>query len=189
MKPKDRLFKKLCKTIKACHKCPGMNKKYATENAPGYGNIRSKVMLIGQSLCGPCMESQIPFTGGSGMILDKVFKRLGVKKKDLFTTNVVHCHPCKNRVSTQEEIDNCISYLYEEICIVRPRLIVTLGRDAMNSILHGHGKWNKLGHTLIQAKRYSIYPAYHPAYHYRRSGKKETQEYILDLARVIKGFM
>ena len=81
--------------IKSCRLCEGLNSvELGTLNAPGYGNKNSKVVLIGQSLCGkPCIEAQTPFTGGSGKLLDEAFQVAGVSKKDIYITNVVKCHP------------------------------------------------------------------------------------------------
>lgn len=116
--------------IKSCRRCAGMNIEGVTASAPGYGCLTSPVALVGQSLCEKCMGTQIPFTEGSGDLIDKGIKRAGREKKDLFISNAVHCHPPKNRASHQHEIVNCAPYLHRELEIVRPRLVITLGRDS-----------------------------------------------------------
>jgi uracil-DNA glycosylase len=63
--------------IKACRSCDGMNIRGVTQAAPGYGSLRSPVVIVGQSLCEPCMKTQIPFTGGSGRFLDDSLARAG----------------------------------------------------------------------------------------------------------------
>lgn len=55
--------------IRACTRCPGMNIENFTQAAPGFGSLRSPVVIVGQSLCGPCMKRQEPFVGGSGTLL------------------------------------------------------------------------------------------------------------------------
>jgi uracil-DNA glycosylase family 4 len=126
----DRRMAVLKASIKMCGRCSGMNIPGFTQAAPGYGSERSPVAVVGQSLCGPCMKTQIPFSGGSGLLLDRVFERVGVAKKDLFITNVVHCHPPDNRPSLPEEIANCSPYLRRELDIVKPVLVIGLGQDA-----------------------------------------------------------
>lgn len=116
--------------IRDCRRCEGMNIEGVTASAPGHGSLNSPVALVGQSLCQKCMESQIPFTGGSGELIDDSIKRAGLEKEDLFISNAVHCHPPKNRASHQHEIVNCTAFLHREFEIVRPRLVITLGRDA-----------------------------------------------------------
>ena len=148
-----------------------------TENAPGFGNIESPVMIIGQSLCTLCMKTQIPFTGGSGLILDKIFELAGVKKEDLFITNLVHCHPPKNRPSTVDEIINCRPFVYSEIDIVNPLLIIGLGSEVKNNLF----SWNARNANCMAygMDYYHINGAfqgrhtcfvYHPAYVDRQGG-------------------
>jgi DNA polymerase len=107
-----------------------MNVKNQTQSAPGFGSVRSPVVIVGQSLCEPCMAKQEPFLGGSGELLDASFERADIPKKSLYITNVVHCHPRDNVKSQREWIRNCTPYLHEELQIVQPKLIIGLGRDA-----------------------------------------------------------
>ncbi|WP_081652246.1 uracil-DNA glycosylase family protein [Mycobacterium marinum] len=116
--------------IKTCRRCEGMNRPLETESAPGWGNLDSPVAIVGQSLCEQCMEPQEPFYEGSGSLLNRTFARLPIAKDQLFITNAVHCHPPKNRESHTHEIANCSSYLYRELDIVRPSLVIGLGDDA-----------------------------------------------------------
>lgn len=116
--------------IANCRRCDGMNIPGVTACAPGYGCLTSPVALVGQSLCEKCMDSQIPFTEGSGDRIDEGIALAGLTKKQVFISNAVHCHPPKNRASNQHEIVNCAPFLHRELEIVRPRLVITLGRDA-----------------------------------------------------------
>lgn len=117
--------------IRRCHHCEGMNVHDQTQASPGYGSPSSPVVVVGQSLCGkPCMRAQIPFTGGSGRFLNLGLERAGLAKHDIFTTNVVHCHPPGNRSSLPHEIQNCRPYLLRELAIIQPRLVIGLGKDA-----------------------------------------------------------
>ena len=131
---RQRRIKALNARIKACQRCPGLNIPRETESAPGYGSVYSPVVIVGQSLCHQCMESQIPFTGGSGRFIDDALKRARIAKDQVFITNVVHCHPHDyprdNRPSHPHEIENCTPYLHSELDIVAPRLIIGLGQDA-----------------------------------------------------------
>nr|ACA50942.1 glycosylase [Mycobacterium marinum DL240490] len=124
----------LAAQIVACERCEGLNIPGKTQAAPGYGSVRSPVAIVGQSLCRQCMKSQVPFTGGSGRFLDAAFNLAGIAKKQVFITNVVHCHPPDNRPSHSHEIENCSPYLHRELEIVDPRLIIGLGRDAKGTL-------------------------------------------------------
>jgi len=116
--------------IKSCRRCVGMNIEHVTASAPGYGSLSSPVALVGQSLCEKCMESQIPFTGGSGELIGRSIELAGREKGDVFISNAVQGHPPRNRPSHEHEIVNCSAFLHRELDIVRPRLVITLGRDA-----------------------------------------------------------
>jgi uracil-DNA glycosylase len=83
--------------IAACRRCQGLNEPHVTGSAPGYGSLSSPVALVGQSLCEKCMETQVPFTGGSGRLIDDALALAGMPKNSIFITNVVHCHPPGNR--------------------------------------------------------------------------------------------
>lgn len=112
-----------------------MNIPRVTASVPGYGCLTSPVALVGQSLCRKCMETRIPFTEGSGVLIDKsidvaAIELTGLGKDDLFISNAVHCHPPKDRASHEHELVNCSPFLHRELEIVRPRLVITLGRDA-----------------------------------------------------------
>jgi DNA polymerase len=118
--------------ITACRRCKGMNRRGVTQAAPGFGSVRSPVVIVGQSLCRPCMKTQILFTGGSGKLLDEILESAGIEKEkgEVFITNVVHCHPPKNRKSLPIWIEKCTPYLHRELEIVEPKLVIGLGRDA-----------------------------------------------------------
>lgn len=172
--------------IKSCDLCDGLNsEKLGTQNAPGYGNRNSKVVLIGQSLCGkPCIEAQIPFTGGSGKLLDKAFQNAGINKRDIYITNVVKCHPPNNRKSTEHEISNCSPYLKQELKWIAPLHIICLGKDAWAffnaSISSPCEKEVKMYGGITK-----IHFVYHPSY-IKRKPQKDQETYINTIANIIR---
>lgn len=127
---KGRQYHRLCQRIRCCDSCPGMNIGRVTESCVGWGNLNADVMFVGQSLHEPGMYSQIPFIGGSGLIIDAALRLSKIDRHDCFWTNAVKCHPERNRASTEEEKESCWEYLAEEIRIVQPRIVVALGKDA-----------------------------------------------------------
>ena len=131
---REDLMVQVRKRIKHCHNCDGMNEPGRTESAPGYGSLVSPVVLVGQSLCNECMETGIPFTGGSGRYIDRALELAGREKSEVFTTNLVHCHPEADRPSTPHEIENCRVYLHDELAIIKPVLVIGLGVQAENEL-------------------------------------------------------
>ncbi|ASL17283.1 MULTISPECIES: uracil-DNA glycosylase family protein [Mycobacterium avium complex (MAC)] len=120
--------------IAACWRCPRLNLPGITGSAPGDGDERSLVMVVGQSVCGPCMATGIPFTGGSGRFIDTALDRAGRRRAGLFVTNVVHCHPPNNRASKDYEKANCAWFLRRELALVQPLLMVGVGDDTHDSL-------------------------------------------------------
>lgn len=177
--------------IKQCYKCEGLNQEAsedteATLNAPGYGDINSKVVIIGQSLCGdPCINSQIPFTDGCGVLLDQAFKSLGIEKKQVYITNVVKCHPPKNRPSKANEKSNCSQYLVKELMLLSPKAIICLGGDARDHF-DKKAKLETEKTILFNGIKTEIYFLYHPSYIQNRCGKEKHQPYIDFLTEIIR---
>jgi len=187
-------WKQLNEEIKGCTRCPGLNIRGITENAVGYGDRQARVMFAGQSLCTQCMAQQEPFYKESGLLLEDIFEKVGKKKNDFFTTNVVHCHPMHNRTSTQDEISACSPFLKREILLVRPDLIVPLGRDAIERFV---GRFDSIKTVLYQkhyvklgGKSFLVRPAYHPAYFWRKGRySKETKQYVSGMAKLITPYL
>lgn len=127
-------MKALNAKIAKCKKCPGLNIKRFTENCSGWGDLNSPIFFVGQSLHEPGVLSGLPFILASGYCIDAALRLSSLLRKDVFMSNVVHCHPEKNRGSMAEEKDNCLKFLNTEIDIVQPKLIVALGNDAKEAL-------------------------------------------------------
>jgi len=182
----DKDWKQLNHAIKSCSLCDGLNvPALGTQNAPGYGSTKSKIIFIGQSLCGdPCINAQIPFTGGSGKLLDQAFEMAGIQKKDVFTTNVVKCHPPNNRKSQDHEIENCTPFLKKELAWISPKLIVCLGKDAwgyFNSHISSPCKKQIMLNGSITAVHFMSHPSY-----IKRKPKSKQEQYINSIAEIIE---
>jgi len=178
--------------VRMCRRCDGMNVPGETEAAPAYGDPASRVAFVGQSLCRPCMATQIPFTGGSGRFLDQAFVLAGVSKVDVFITNVVHCHPPANRRSLPDEIKACAPFLMRELALAPRRLIVALGRDASAAVrvLYASECFLPADFTfespvpLLDAGSTWVWEARHPSYILRQSSASR-HAYVRQVANAI----
>jgi len=139
-------FKNLNEDIKSCTKCNGLNLKRTTENCTGFGNWNARIVIVGQSLHEPGMDSTIPFIKNCGYALDAALRLSGLTRYDVFITNVVHCHPPRNRASTAGELENCRPYVLMEIELIKPELIVLLGNDAKELKNHLNKKQYQISH-------------------------------------------
>ena len=150
----------LAQQIAVCEKCQlHLSRK---KSVPGEGNIHSKILFIGE---GPGLnenETGRPFVGQAGNFLNELLSTAKLKRQDVFITNVVKCRPPANRDPLPEELTACSSFLDEQIRLIDPLVIVTLGRFSMGryfplariSSIHGKGHWVD-GRMIV--------PMFHPA--------------------------
>ena len=127
-------MKALAARITKCKRCEGLNIKRFTESTPGWGNLNASIFFVGQSLHEPGVSSGLPFIKGSGYSIDAALRLSGLLRKDVFFSNVIHCHPPQNKDTTPKEKENCLAYLFKEIEIVQPNLLVLLGNDAKQAV-------------------------------------------------------
>jgi uracil-DNA glycosylase family 4 len=179
------VLQKNARAIRQCSLCPGMNIPLVTQAAPGYGDPESPVVIVGQSLCGPCMASQVPFTGGCGRLIDSSLSLAGLEKHQVFVTNVVHCHPPENRRSLPQEIRNCSQFLRTELSAVEPSVIIGLGKDASSWLLNWAAPelllWSESASK--EKARAKLYLTLHPSYVLRQP-ETARRTYVLQLAKV-----
>ncbi|MDH5533715.1 MAG: uracil-DNA glycosylase [Candidatus Pacebacteria bacterium] len=157
----------------------------ASDIIPGEGTVHATVMLIGEAPGALEAIERRPFVGRSGQLLRKVITQLGLDFSDLYISNIIKVRPPENRDPSKKEIESYKLFLDEEIEIIDPLLIITLGRLSMNKFLpkvkisQVHGQihdieWN--------GKMRKILPMYHPAAALR--GTKVKNMFIDDFSRV-----
>lgn len=154
--------------IKICKRCPLW--KTRTNAVPGEGNEKAKIMFIGEA---PGRNEDLqgkPFVGAAGKVLDEMLASIGLQRSEVYITNVVKCRPPGNRDPLPSEIKACSPYLEKQIEIIKPKIIVTLGRFSMEwvfkrfgllktKISKAHGKIFEISHIFVEY----ILPLYHPA--------------------------
>ena len=140
-----------------CEKCELCRTR--TNVVFGVGNPDSKVMFIGE---GPGEQEDLsgePFVGRAGKLLDLMLDAVGLsREKDIYIANIVKCRPPKNRDPLPEEQEQCINWLREQVAIIRPKIIVCLGRIAAAKIINPdikitreHGQFVERGGVLMMA--------------------------------------
>ena len=151
----------LAQQISVCTKCELY--KGRTKAVPGEGPTHTEIMFIGEGPGASEDKQGRPFVGASGKFLDQLLAQAGVTRSEVWITNVVKCRPPGNRDPQMDEIETCTTnYLENQIKIVNPSIIVTLGRHSMSRFIPGakitqiHGQMQKIG------KRFII-PMFHPA--------------------------
>ena len=149
--------------IRSCKLC--RLSKTRTNAVPGFGKLKGvDIMLVGEA---PGRNEDLegkPFVGAGGKLLDELLSLAGLKREELFVTNIVKCRPPDNRKPLEDEIEICTSnYLERQIELLKPKLICTLGATALEYFtgrkrmgeFHGKLTRTRLGIALL--------PTYHPA--------------------------
>ena len=153
-----------------CKKCELCNSR--TKVVIGTGNKNAKIMFIGEGP-GADEDSQgIPFVGKAGQLMNKAFEGIGIKREDVYITNIVKCRPPQNRNPEKEEAQSCKEYLDAQIKLINPEIIILLGSVALKNILGeeygitaSRGKW-------FEKDGKKILPTFHPAALLRDETKK-----------------
>ena len=180
----DEPLKPLYETIADCPNCELA--KQRSQTVPGSGPITADLMFVGEAPGQREDEWGLPFVGRSGQFLDKLLSSIGLTRADVYVTNIVKCRPPKNRDPKEREITSCSDFLDQQVSLINPVVIATLGRfsmarwfpDARISRIHGQVK--RIG------CRYVV-PMYHPAAALRnnnlRSVMHDDFEKLLPLLR------
>ncbi len=129
----------------------------------GHGNAETQIVFVGEAPGQKEDETRIPFVGAAGQLMTTLLEREGLKREDIYITNVVKYRPPNNRDPEPIEKEQCMPWLKLELAIIKPKVIVPLGRHALGhflpkiTITNAHGKAFKINDAV------TVFPIYHPA--------------------------
>ena len=130
----------------------------------GSGNPKAELLFVGEAPGREEDEQGIPFVGAAGQLLSKIIEAMGLKREDVFIVNTVLCRPPDNRNPEPDEVAACRPFLREQIRLVAPRVIVTLGTFAAQAILETDEPISRLRGRWQAAHGARVMPTFHPAY-------------------------
>ena len=159
MQPVEKL-KKVAQEVSVCTQC---DLHYSRINAvPGEGPANAQIMFIGEGPGFHENQQGRPFVGAAGRFLEELLNDIGLKRTDVFITNIVKCRPPGNRDPEPEEIEACNQYLERQIQAINPKVIVTLGRYSMNRFLP-NAKISDIHGQAMNVKGRLVVAMFHPA--------------------------
>jgi uracil-DNA glycosylase family 4 len=162
----------LATQIRICVQCPLHATR--TKTVPGEGAPSARVMLIGEAPGREEDQRGQPFVGAAGRFLDEMLAGSGVDRRELFITNTVKCRPENNRPPRKREVDTCTSlYLFEQIELINPALIMVLGSVATKKLL-GVNSVNEVRGRVIEHNNRKYLAGYHPAASFYREDMAEN---------------
>jgi DNA polymerase len=148
----------------------------------GVGHPNADLMFVGEAPGGDEDIQGEPFVGRAGQLLTKIIEAIGMTRGDVYIANVIKCRPPSNRNPEPDEVERCEPFLFRQIDIVKPKVIVALGKFAAQSLLRTSDPITRIRGREYKYRSAILLPTYHPAYLLRNpSAKREVWE---DMKRV-----
>jgi uracil-DNA glycosylase len=168
--PQDVSLEAIRADIGDCIRCKLHEQR--TKIVFGEGNVNANLMFVGE---GPGADEDLsgrPFVGRAGQLLDKIIAAIGCKREDVYIANVVKCRPPGNRTPERDEVDTCEQFLFRQIALIRPKVIVALGSPAFQCLCRTKESISKARGKLRDWNGIKVMPTFHPAYLLRSPDKK-----------------
>lgn len=180
---KQELLNQLYAPYLKCKECP-LGFAGRTTVVFGEGNPDADIMIIGEA---PGAQEDLwgrPFVGRSGKLLDRIFQLVGLRREDIFISNIVKCRPPNNRKPLNVESGTCKNlFLLKQIEIIQPRVICTLGASALAGLVDQKIQMSAMRGIILDYKGSVLIPTYHPAYALRNP--KEFKTLTADIQQAV----
>src|SRR3954465_3061220 len=143
----------------------------------GVGNPHADLMFAGEAPGHDEDEQGIPFVGRAGQLLTKIIEAIGLTREDVYIANVIKCRPPQNRNPEQDEVETCEPFLFQQIDIIKPKVIVALGKFGAQTLLRTLDPISRLRGRVYDYRGAKLIPTFHPAYLLRNPpAKREVWE-------------
>jgi DNA polymerase len=153
----------------------------------GVGNPDAELMFVGEAPGGDEDIQGIPFVGRAGQLLTKIIEAIGLKREDVYIANVIKCRPPQNRNPEQDEVDTCEPFLFQQVDIIKPKVIVALGTFAARALLRTVDPISRLRGRVYAYRGAKLVPTFHPAYLLRNpASKREVWEDMKVVRELLK---
>lgn len=152
----------LAESLHDCQRCP-LAKLGRHQVVFGVGNPQAAVMFVGEAPGFHEDQKGEPFVGAAGQLLNELLESVGLSRADIYIANVIKCRPPNNRDPEPQEVDTCKPFLLQQIALIRPKLVCSLGNWATQTLLE-----RKVGITRVRGqafymKEFVLFPLLHPA--------------------------
>jgi uracil-DNA glycosylase len=143
----------------------------------GVGNPDADLMFVGEAPGADEDIQGIPFVGRAGQLLTKIIEAINLTRDDVYIANVIKCRPPQNRNPEPDEVDTCEPFLFQQIDVIKPKVIVALGTFAARALLRTLDPISRLRGRVYEYRGAKLIPTFHPAYLLRNpSSKREVWE-------------
>jgi len=160
--------------INQCQKCP--LGKTRTKFVFGVGNPAADIVFVGEAPGADEDAQGEPFVGRAGKFLTETLRKIGLEREEVYICNILKCRPPNNRDPLPQEVEKCEPYLLKQLSLIKPRIIVALGRIAGNTLLRKNETLTNLRKNIYNYYEIPLFITYHPAAILRNMGLKTTFE-------------
>jgi uracil-DNA glycosylase family 4 len=151
----------LVPVIEACRKCQlGHTRQHSV---PGEGSAQAGLVVVGEAPGATEDDTGRPFVGRAGQLLNDILKAIELKREDVFICNVLKCRPPGNRDPEPLEVAACSPYLHRQLELIRPRVILAMGKPAARALLGSNASLNDLRGKVHRYRGIPLIVTYHPA--------------------------
>ena len=179
------LLDQIAEQVRDCRRCALAEGR--TNAVPGVGPPDAEIMFIGEA---PGEQEDLkgePFVGNAGQMLTRLLENAGIDRANVFITNICKCRPPGNRDPHPDEAAACREYLDGQIACIRPTLICTLGRPALQTLIEPAGSVMKLNGTVLERHGLTFVPLIHPAAGLHNAKMQQpTAEGFLRLGEILR---
>jgi len=152
----------LSASLHNCQRCK-LAKLGRTQVVFGTGNPNASIMFVGEAPGFNEDQQGEPFVGAAGKLLDKLLESAGLSRAQVYIANVIKCRPPNNRDPEPDEVETCKPFLLQQIEMIQPKLVCTLGNWATQTILERKVGITKVKGQAIKLERFVVFPLLHPA--------------------------
>jgi len=169
-----------------CTRCK-LHTQGRTQIVFGVGNPNADLMFVGEAPGADEDIQGIPFVGRAGQLLTKIIEAIDLKREDVYIANVIKCRPPGNRNPEQDEVETCEPFLFRQIDVIKPKVIVALGTFAARALLRTLDPISRLRGRVYDYRGAKLVPTFHPAYLLRNpASKRDVWEDMKVVRRLLK---
>lgn len=178
-RPPELSLEEINREIFQCQRCPLHQSK--TKYVPGEGSLTPEFMFIGEGPGETEDKFGRPFIGKAGQLLDRIIEKMGHTRESVFIGNVVKCRPPGNRDPQAVEVAACLPFLRKQIAVLKPRVLICLGRVAMNSLMGENLPISRLRGKVFHFEGIPLVATYHPSYVLHQKGREAVSKAKWDI--------
>lgn len=167
---REQLLAELEEQVSSCRKCP-LNEN-RTRTVFGQGNPNARLVFVGEAPGAEEDRQGLAFVGRAGQLLTRIIEAMGLRREDVYICNVIKCRPPGNREPEMSEIIACEPYLLRQLELIRPEVMVALGRVAIQTLLRDKTPITRMRGRWRDYHGIPLMPTFHPAYLLRNPAEK-----------------